>query len=245
MKKLIALSAIVAASLANAALSDAEVLSMFQNAKDSGVEVKVLNRAKLAGNIERITIEFTKGDESQKQVIFSDGSYLFPDVIDVKNKISYAGKFDQEQEKIAMQAGYKKLAQLLKTLDTSKIISIGSDASKPTTYVFTDPLCPYCREALKHVEENLKETNLKVIFAPIPSHGDDAVAKSIAIQDEAKKAKSDADKIAIMKKYYAENAKAPKVDDSKMKSEKALIEKIFQTGAIRGVPAFIDAKDLK
>lgn len=245
MRKIVLFTALAAASIANAALSDAEILQMFGEAKHSGVEVKVVKREKIAGNYEQIVVEFKKDGASQKQAVFTDGNYVFPDIIDVKNKTSYGYKFDKAQEQAMMKDAYKKLASVLKSLDKSKIISLGSDASKPTRYVFTDPHCPYCRDALGRVEDNLKTANLKIVLAPIQSHGDGAVAKSIAIENEVKSAKSDAEKIAIMRKYYAEDAATPNIDAAKIKSAKVVIEKIFATGAIRGVPAFIDAADLK
>lgn len=46
--------------------------------------------------------------------MFSDGKYLFPDIIDTAAKRSYASEFRAEQEKILMSAGYENLAKLLK-----------------------------------------------------------------------------------------------------------------------------------
>jgi thiol:disulfide interchange protein DsbC len=248
MKKFILLGAAVAlsASAALAAISDAEIIELYQGITAEGVNVKIAERGKLAGtNFEQIIVELSMGDQKQKQIMFSDGKYLFPDVIDTKARVSHRAKFEEEQEKARLASNYHKLATIIKSMDKNKIISLGGNANK-TLYVFTDPHCPYCRQEIAHVETQLKAANIKMIFAPIPSHGDEALAKAIAIQKECVGVKSDSAKIAIIKKYFDPKAKAPKdVTKEQIEEERKAVNSIFATGAINGVPAFIDAADLK
>lgn len=237
-KSLIFLTAFLAVS-ANAKLSDAEILGLFQ--MPGGIETSIESREMLEGtNYEKIIL-VAKGKNSEaKQIFFSDGTFLFPDVIDPKNKISHAGIFNEKQEAEQKMKGYVKLAEVLKSYPKDKIIDLG-DKGKELMYVFTDPLCPYCKEDLKELPTMLKEFRLKLVFTPIPSHGEDAVARSIAIQKEMKSAKNDEQKLEILKKYYDKNNAVPQTSTDDIKNEQKLIMSIFETGAIRGVPAKVEA----
>ena len=98
---------------------------------------------------------------------------------------------------------------------------------------------------LESIENKLEKSNLKVILAPVSSHGIPAIKKSIAILNEAKNAKDDATKIAILRKYFSINAKEPTgISDKKISEFKSQVDRIFANGAVRGVPTLIDAKDL-
>lgn len=243
MKKTIFLSGILAVSLAHGALSDEEILGLF--AVPGGVETSVESRAKIEGtNFEKIILLAKQGKEESRQIMFSDGKYLFPDVIDVKNKRSYASEFEAEQAQKAQKIGNEKLKAVLKTYPKDKIMELG-DGSKEQMYLFTDPLCPYCMDALADIENTLKQFSLKVFFTPIRSHGKEAVALSLQIQKEMKELKTDADKIALMRKYYGKKDLAPKLNDDELKAEQKLINSVFATGAIKGVPAMIEASELK
>lgn len=243
MKKILTLSLLVATSLF--AVTDEQILKLFGAAKQQGLQVKIVSKSQIKdANFEQIVVEITDGKNTQKEVLFSDGKYIFPDVIDADKMVSYGGQFKAAQEKITMKDSYEKLGGLVKKLDKSQIITLGNDKSKPTRYLFTDPECPYCRLELQNIEKDLEKSNIKVIFAPIPSHGDIAIRKSIAILNDVKGVKDDSTKIKILRKYYAEDAKDPTISDDKVKKEKEEVMKIFETGAIRGVPAFIDASDL-
>lgn len=247
MKKLIvgSLFASIACSAAFATISDDEIIASFPPIAQ-GVNISVEKREKLENTaFEKIVILLKKDDQEYRQIMFSDGKYLFPDIIDTAAKRSYASEFRAEQEKILMSAGYENLAKLLKTYPKNKIVSLGKDKKKPVKVIFTDPLCPYCKQEMKNIHERLKEANLRLIFAPIPSHGEEAVAKSLSIQKEARKAKKDSEIIAILEKYYADDSvPASNISTDEIEKEKMLIDSIFATGAIRGVPAIIDGKDI-
>ena len=185
------------------------------------------------------------GKNSAYTVLYSDGSYIFPDIIDVKNKISYLANFENEQAKIALENAAKSLGKLIKTMPKNSIISIGNDKNKETKYLFTDPDCPYCRQDLELIENKLKNSNLKIILSPVSSHGIAAIKKSIAILNETKNLNDDTSKIKILRSYFSSDAKIPQnISDKKVDEYKAQVDKIFDTGAVRGVPAIFNAKDL-
>ena len=100
----------------------------------------------------------------------------------------------------------------------------------------TDPDCPYCREHLKNVDAELKEANLKLIFAPI--HQKEAFIKEPFILNELAKLDTGdtKGKIKILEKYYRDIT----LDAGQLKTDYSQItkntDKIFQTGVIKGVP---------
>lgn len=241
-KSLFFLTAFLAVS-ANAKLSDAEILGLFS--MPGGIETSIESREALEGtNYEKIIILAKGKNSTARQIFFSDGTFIFPDVIDPKNKISHAGIFNEKEEAQQRMKGYVKLAEVLKNYPKDKIIDLG-DKGKELMYVFTDPLCPYCKEALKELPTMLKEFALKLVFTPIPSHGEDAIARSLAIQKEMKTAKNDEQKLEILNKYYDKNNAAPQVSAEAIRAEQKLIMSVFETGAIRGVPARVEANLLK
>lgn len=243
MRKIILTSCVVASSLF-ATISDDKIVEIY---KAPGLNAKVLKREKLADtNYEQVEIEISKDKESQKMVVFTDGKYLISDIVDIDKKISYRYEYEKKAQDDMMKGNYGKLGDAIKKLDKTKIVSLGNDKNKPTEYIFTDPLCPYCQNDLVTYRDLLKEKNLKLIFAPIPSHGDEAVFRSLAIQKEVKDLKNDEEKLKIIEKYYSKDTKVPAgFSSDDLKKEKEIIDSIFKTGAIMGVPAHIEEKELK
>jgi len=136
----------------------------------------------------------------------------------------------------------KKMSAIYAKEEKKNIVSIGNDAKKETLVVFTDPECPYCRQELEKIEERLKTNNIKLIFTPV--HDRSSLEKSVLIYNETAKAKTDADKIKIMKKYFDENVKYDqKISDAEVKRIEDLKLKYFGAG-IKGVPFMVREKEL-
>ena len=75
-------------------------------------------------------------------------------------------------------------------------------------------------------------------------HGPASHAKSAKIYEETSKAKSDADKIKVFKKYYADNIPAVEgVDQKEINRLNSLAEKYFKAG-VQGVPFIVNKKEL-
>ncbi len=132
------------------------------------------------------------------------------------------------------------LKDLFAKVDEKSIIKLG-DAKKPSLIIVSDPECPYCRKELESIEERLKTNSLKLILAPV--HGKSAFVKSELIYKETAKAKSDKEKIKILKKYFNKDVKlSPK--DEKMDTPMTDSNKntIFSGGLIRGVPFVYEEK---
>lgn len=244
MKKIV-IASLLSSGMLFGSLSDSEILEIFEGSSAT-IKYSIESRNNLPNtNYEEIKIKMSDGKNSAYTVLYSDGNYIFPDIIDVKNKISYLANFENEQAKIALENAAKSLGKLIKTMPKNSIISIGNDKNKETKYLFTDPDCPYCRQDLELIENKLKNSNLKIILSPVSSHGIAAIKKSIAILNETKNLNDDTSKIKILRNYFSSDAKIPQnISDKKVDEYKAQVDKIFDTGAVRGVPAIFNAKDL-
>lgn len=228
---LVCVSALFAAS--NTQISDfysKSIKEQFPNAT-----ISVGNRQKVANTgFESVIVTIEMGGQKQQEILFTKDNIIVPDIIDLKSKISYRQeyerqKFQEARENFAKNA--KPVAQ-----KESMVITMG-DKSKPAIYVFSDPECPFCREHLAQIKDELKNYQVNYIITPV--HGKSAFEKAALIYKETKKAKNDDEKIAILNKYYDPNIKDyPKVSDTELKEVFALYEKYRSLG-LRATPTII------
>ena len=235
MKKVILASIIAATSLM--AASDKQIEEFYSQMVDSSVKVKVADRQKVAGDIEAVVVKLSKDGNSQDEIVFTKGDFIFPDVIDLKEQKSYLAEV--KKEVIA-----KGISKIYKDEDKANIIVLGSDPKKPTIIMFSDPECPYCRAELAKIETTLKDSNVEIVLTPV--HDVSSLQKSSLIYKDAKAAKSDSDKVKILRKYYAEDYNVD--DKSVSKDDVAKIDnlrkKYFAAG-VRSVPFIVNKSDLK
>lgn len=235
MKKVILASIIAATSLM--AASDKQIEEFYSQMVDSSVKVKVADRQKVAGDIEAVVVKLSKDGNSQDEIVFTKGDFIFPDVIDLKEQKSYLAEV--KKEVIA-----KGISKIYKDEDKANIIVLGSDPKKPTIIMFSDPECPYCRAELAKIETTLKDSNVEIVLTPV--HDISSLQKSSLIYKDAKAAKSDSDKVKILRKYYAEDYNVD--DKSVSKDDVAKIDnlrkKYFAAG-VRSVPFIVNKSDLK
>ena len=235
MKKVILASIIAATSLM--AASDKQIEEFYSQMVDSSVKVKVADRQKVAGDIEAVVVKLSKDGNSQDEIVFTKGDFIFPDVIDLKEQKSYLAEV--KKEVIA-----KGISKIYKDEDKANIIVLGSDPKKPTIIMFSDPECPYCRAELAKIETTLKDSNVEIVLTPV--HDISSLQKSSLIYKDAKAAKSDSDKVKILRKYYAEDYNVD--DKSVSKDDIAKIDnlrkKYFAAG-VRSVPFIVNKSDLK
>ena len=235
MKKVILASIIAATSLM--AASDKQIEDFYSQMVDSSVKVKVADRHKVAGDIEAAVVKLSKDGNSQDEIVFIKCDFIFPDVIDLKEQKSYLAEV--KKEVIA-----KGISKIYKDEDKANIIVLGSDPKKPTIIMFSDPECPYCRAELAKIETTLKDSNVEIVLTPV--HDISSLQKSSLIYKDAKVAKSDSDKVKILRKYYAEDYNVD--DKSVSKDDVAKIDnlrkKYFAAG-VRSVPFIVNKSDLK
>lgn len=220
------------------AATDAQIINHFKNTiQVPNISVEVVERHSVEGvaGMDFVTLNLSDGTRAQKLSIFTKDDLIFPDVISIKQ----GGSIKEMMEMAELQ---KKMSVLYKKEDKKNILSIGNDAKKETIVIFTDPECPYCRQELDGIEERLKTNNIKIIFTPV--HERSSLEKSVLIYNEAAKAKNDAEKIKIMRKYYDENVKYDqKVSDAEVARIEELKSKYFGAG-VKGVPFIVREKEL-
>ena len=205
------------------ALSDAEIIAFYQGIFQSQMpdaEVSVGKREQLDGGFESVELVIKVRGMQSSEFLFVKEGYIFPDVIDVKNKKSF-------REELAIKQYQSSKAEFDNKVKAAKI------------YVFTDPECPFCRQHLANIEQELESRQINIILTSV--HGESAFKKVAQIYLEAKNAKTDSAKIAILRRYYAPNVKTPKVAQKDYEAAVALYEKYAAMG-LRSVPAFVEVE---
>ena len=245
MKKIAFFSVLVCACVAlvscssassSKALSDAEIIAFYQGIFQSQMreaEVSVGKREQLDGGFESVELVIKVRDMQSSEFLFVKEGYIFPDVIDVKNKKSFREELAIKQYQSLKAEFDNKVKAALK--DETQIIALG-DSNKPKIYVFTDPECPFCRQHLANIEQELETRQINIILTTV--HGESAFKKVAQIYLEAK---TDSAKIAILRRYYAPNVKTPKVAQKDFEAAVALYEKYAAMG-LRSVPAFVEVE---
>lgn len=232
MKKIVLSSCVLAASLF--AASDAEILGLYSNAPKD-IKISIVKREPIADGFEAVTIKFQKGELNQENIIFTKGDFMFPDIINLKTKKSEKKELEQKM----LQA---KLKDVYSKEDPKNIIKLGDDSKKPTLIIFTDPDCPFCKQEMSKIKDRLKDNNVEIILTSV--HGDPGFAKSYKIYEEARVAKSEDEKLAILNKYYTMQGKVEGVDAKNVKELRDLARKYQEIG-ITGVPMIIEKNTLK
>ncbi|ECR2473788.1 DsbA family protein [Campylobacter coli] len=227
MKKI---SLILASSMSLFAASNSEISDFYSKsikAQFPNATVSVGNRQKVGNTgFESVIVTITLEGQKQEQILFTKDNLIVPDIIDLKTKTSYAQEYEMKKFQEA-RANFTKNVKPVVQKETM-LIALG-DKSKPAIYVFSDPECPYCRDHLAQIKDELKNYQVNYILTPV--HGKSAFEKSALIYKESKKAKSDDEKIAILNKYYDANIKSyPKVSDSELKEVFSLYEKYRSLG---------------
>ncbi|AXP08998.1 DsbA family protein [Campylobacter hepaticus] len=189
--------------------------------------ISVGNRQKVGDTgFESVIVSVELNGQKQENILFTKDNIITPDLIDLKNGISYAQDYEMKKFQEARE-NFTKNAKAVAQKE-SMIVALG-DKKKPAIYVFTDPECPYCRDHLARIEDDLKNYQVNYILTPI--HGKSAFEKSALIYKETKKAKSDKEKIVILNKYYDPDIKNyPKVSDAELKEVVSLYEKYRSLG---------------
>lgn len=212
--------------------TDAQIADFFGKILPPNTNFKIVSKKDVGSGFTQVNFEI-KGQMEGKEVvqhdvIFVNGDYFSSDIISLKDGSSLKDKAAKAQ---AAQA----LLPLLKAEKSEYIITVGNDSKKPTEYMFTDPECPYCRAELAKIEQDLKEKNLKLIITPV--HDRSALEKAASIYKEVAKAKTDSEKVKILRKYYAPAAKVEKgsVSDADVAKMEELRSKYFSAG-LRSVP---------
>ncbi|MBT0742074.1 thioredoxin fold domain-containing protein [Campylobacter lari] len=236
MKKSLALLTLASSLFA---ASNEEIINFFKkNPNLSNANISVSSREKIPdANFEAVIVNFEISGKNFQEIVFTQDNIITTEVIDVKKGEFYSQVYQAKlMEKQQAEFSKKALVELKKE---KMFVSLG-DKNKPLLYVFSDPECPYCRMHLDKIEETLKTHQVKFILTPI--HDTSAFEKSALIYKESKNAKDDAQKIAIMKKYYDKDIKDyKKPSEAEVKAVRETFAKYSKLG-LRAVPTIIDAQ---
>ncbi|MDR1285608.1 MAG: thioredoxin fold domain-containing protein [Campylobacteraceae bacterium] len=227
------------------AISNEQIVNHFKSQeglRDFNITIK--NRGKVPDypDFEFALIEISQPYEkenhnnhnSQKLNILIKGDFIFPEAVDVKNNVSLRQKIDDELL-------FDDLAKVYKNETKNNIISLG-DNKKPALIILSDPECPYCRQELANIENRLKTNSVKIILTSFRELS--ALEKSALIYEETAKAKTDKQKIDVLKKYYDENALiTQKVSENKIKNMDELRQKYLRLG-LESTPLIIEEEKL-
>lgn len=220
-------------------LSNEQILTFYEaifKMQMPDAQLSINKREKLSGGFESVELVIKMQNKESSEILFVKDDYIFPDVIDVINQKSFREELEIKRYQDA-KINFEKNAKIALQNET-QIIALG-DGTKPKIYVFSDPECPFCRQHLANIEEELKDYQINFVLTSV--HGESAFKKVAQIYKEAKNAQNDKAKIAILRKYYNEKAPTPKVDKKAFDEAIALYEKYTQLG-LRSVPVFVEAE---
>lgn len=237
MKKFIVLAS---ACLSLFAASDKEILDFYsQSVKAQFPDAKIsIKERKSVGDtgFESVIVRIEVKEGKQEEILFTKDNLIVPDIIDLKARISYRQDFEVKKFQEARE-NFSKNAKSAVQKEVM-VITLGDKDKKPV-YVFSDPECPYCREQIANIKEELKTKQIHLILTPV-AHGKSAFEKSALIYKESKNAKTDDEKIAILNKYFDKNIKNyPKVSEAEVKEIFELYRKYRSLGLI-ATPTIIE-----
>lgn len=203
--------------------------------KFENLEIKFLEKVSANEDLEfdAFVFNFKVNDAEQKEVIFSKGNFIFSNFVSLENF--------ETGEKIAFNLVNKEINQsILEELknDGDYIITLGSGNKE--SFVFSDPLCPFCKEHLEKIDEDyLKNNKIHFIFTTI--HGDDGFNRAQLIYENIKQAgNDDMEKLRIIKYYFGENvAQEPVFKENALRM---LYDKYSKLG-VKFVPYIIEVNE--
>lgn len=133
------------------------------------------------------------------------------------------------------QAAVKKE---IEKLPKDYIIKLKGKTNKKVFYIISDPMCPHCQEELKHLDEKLAQGDVKMI--PVGWMGADSANKVAELYAKIKNAKTDSEKIAILKKTYDKNYKAPTANQKQLDDVQGVVRSLMGKDKAEGTPYIIE-----
>lgn len=175
--------------------------------------------------------DFKLNGESHKEILFVKGNFFFSDFASIET-------LNTSKEKVVKIVESQQNETIIESLKEDKefIITLGS--GKKEVFVFSDPLCPFCKQHLEKIDKNyLKEHTLHFIFISV--HGDNGFNRANLIYENINKATNDTQKLEIIKSYYDESINQEPLFDNQSLALKTLFEKYRALG-IKYVPYIIE-----
>ena len=245
MKKIIYVLAACAAFVLGANANEAEfVKNLKQSLNDKNAQLISIDKLNSLNGLNLLIVR--SGEKQEAFLASDDGKSL----VAVTEEPKLADGADAALFKARMQtlkdANDAAALKLLKSINPARFAYIESfDKNNPyVTYIVGDPECPYCAEEMKRITKHLRNSNVKLIFAPV--HGKSAFIKSALVLKQLK-ALSPSDQkgaIDVIEKYYDKNVQVSDADVSKAELDAVYADTktLFSKGVIKSVPYVIKVK---
>ncbi len=245
MKKLIYVLAACAAFVLGANANEAEfVKNLKQSLNDKNAQLISIDKLNSLNGLNLLIVR--SGDKKEAFLASDDGKSLVAVTEEPKLADAADAALFKTRTQILKDARDAAALELLKSIDPARFAYIESfDKNNPyMTYIVGDPECPYCAEEMKRITKHLRNSNVKLIFAPV--HGKSAFIKSALILKHLK-ALSPSDQkgaIDVIEKYYNKDAQVSDADVSKAELDAVYADTktLFSKGVIKSVPYVIKVK---
>jgi len=245
MKKIIYVLAVCAAFALGANANEAEfVKNLKQSLNDKNAQLISIDKLNSLNGLNLLIVR--SGDKKEAFLASDDGKSLVAVTEDPKLADAADAVLFKMRTQILKDARDAAALELLKSIDPARFAYIESfDKNNPyMTYIVGDPECPYCAEEMKRITKHLRNSNVKLIFAPV--HGKSAFIKSALILKRLK-ALSPSDQkgaIDVIEKYYNKDAQVSDADVSKAELDAVYADTktLFSKGVIKSVPYVIKVK---
>jgi len=245
MKKIIYVLAVCAAFALGANANEAEfVKNLKQSLNDKNAQLISIDKLNSLNGLNLLIVR--SGDKKEAFLASDDGKSLVAVTEEPKLADAADAALFKTRTQILKDARDAAALELLKSIDPARFAYIESfDKNNPyMTYIVGDPECPYCAEEMKRITKHLRNSNVKLIFAPV--HGKSAFIKSALILKRLK-ALSPSDQkgaIDVIEKYYNKDAQVSDADVSKAELDAVYADTktLFSKGVIKSVPYVIKVK---
>ena len=245
MKKIIYVLAACAAFVLGANANEAEfVKNLKQSLNDKNAQLISIDKLNSLNGLNLLIVR--SGDKKEAFLASDDGKSLVAVTEEPKLADAADAALFKMRTQILKDARDAAALELLKSIDPARFAYIESfDKNNPfVTYIVGDPECPYCAEEMKRITKHLRNSNVKLIFAPV--HGKSAFIKSALILKRLK-ALSPSDQkgaIDVIEKYYNKDAQVSDADVSKAELDAVYADTktLFSKGVIKSVPYVIKVK---
>ena len=245
MKKTIYVLAACAAFVLGANANEAEfVKNLKQSLNDKNAQLISIDKLNSLNGLNLLVVR--SGDKKEAFLASDDGKSLVAVTEEPKLADAADAALFKTRTQILKDARDAAALELLKSIDPARFAYIESfDKNNPyMTYIVGDPECPYCAEEMKRITKHLRNSNVKLIFAPV--HGKSAFIKSALILKHLK-ALSPSDQkgaIDVIEKYYDKDAQVSNADVSKAELDAVYADTktLFSKGVIKSVPYVIKVK---
>ena len=245
MKKIIYVLAACAVFVLGANANEAEfVKNLKQSLNDKNAQLISIDKLNSLNGLNLLIVR--SGEKKEAFLASDDAKSLVAVTEEPKLADAADAALFKMRTQILKDARDTAALELLKSIDPARFAYIESfDKNNPfVTYIVGDPECPYCIEEMKRITKHLRNSNVKLIFAPV--HGKSAFIKSALVLKHLK-ALSPSDQkgaIDVIEKYYNKDAQVSDADISKAELDAVYADTktLFSKGVIKSVPYVIKVK---